>query len=215
MFTGIIEAVGAVVSADRSAGGRRLLIDLVDLADFDIEPGDSVAVDGACLTAAAVAPPRAAFDCVAETLERTTLGSLRAGSRVNVERALRADGRLGGHLVQGHVDGVAAVEGIDRLGDWRTVRFALARELAAGIIEKGSIAVDGVSLTVTETREAGFSVALVPTTLSETTLGDLKAGGKVNVETDLIGKYVARLLGRSSAEVGGLSLETLMREGFA
>jgi len=212
MFTGIIEAVGAVVSADRSAGGRRLLIDLVDLADFDIEPGDSVAVDGACLTAAAVAPPRAAFDCVAETLERTTLGSLRAGSRVNVERALRADGRLGGHLVQGHVDGVGAVARLDR-GAGQTLLHVRAPDFVDQMVLKGSVAVSGVSLTIAALDASGFAVALAPFTLAHTVLGDLKPGDRVNLEADLIGKYVrAHLAGRGPND---LTQGFLAEHGFS
>jgi riboflavin synthase len=214
MFTGLIEKTGRVSRLVPGGGPARLEVQQPEMAS-EASPGESIAVNGACLTVSKVSGADIAFDVVGETLARTTLGDLRPGERVNLERALRLGDRLGGHLVQGHVDGVASVESIDPGGEWRRARFSLAPELAGLLVEKGSVAVDGVSLTVAEVTESAFAVALIPTTLAETTLGDLAPGRKVNVETDLIGKYVARLLARGEKTEGGVSLETLRREGFA
>lgn len=191
-------------------------IDLGSLAE-GLVAGDSVAVSGACLTVAALEGDAAEFDVVAETLDMTTLGDLRTGARVNLERALRLDGGLDGHLVQGHVDAVAAVRRIDRAGDGRVVRFAAEAEVAGQMVPKGSVAIDGVSLTLAEVHAEEFSVALIPTTLAETTLGELAVGGRVNVELDLIGKYVRRYIGRIAGPTpgGGLTLEKLKDAGFA
>ena len=217
MFTGIIETVAAVTAVEPAADRRRLWIDLSGLADaecqlFDVAPGHSVAVDGACLTAAVVDGRRAAFDCVTETLERTTLGRLRAGSLVNVERALRPGDRLGGHLVQGHVDGQGAVERLEPQPG-QTLLVVRAPGLMDQVVLKGSVAVDGVSLTVARMTADGFAVALVPFTLSHTTLGRRRPGDPVNIETDLLGKYVRAHLARTAA--GGLTAEYLAEQGFA
>ena len=210
MFTGIIRHVGTVRATAPAAAGARLTIDLGPLAD-GIAPGDSVAVDGACLTAAGIDAAAVSFDVVRETLARTTLGALKARSRVNLERALALDGALDGHLVQGHVDGVATVKGITP-DEWT---FSAPRELAAQLVAKGSVAVAGVSLTVVDAGTESFSVALIPTTLGETTLGEIRVGQAVNIETDIIGKYVLRYL-RSLAGPGGggVSLDTLRQAGF-
>ena len=213
MFTGIIRHVGTVRSsaaAAAAAAGARLTIDLGPLAE-GLSPGDSVAVDGACLTATAIGAADVSFDVVRETLTRTTLGSLKAGSRVNLERALSLDAALDGHLVQGHVDGVATVKAAT--GDEWT--FTAPRELVAQLVAKGSVALAGVSLTVVRAEAESFSVALIPTTLGETTLGDLRVGQSVNIETDIIGKYVLRYLQNlGPAGSGGLTLDTLRQAGF-
>jgi riboflavin synthase len=216
VFTGIIAHIGTVRSLTPSAGGKRLTVDLGPLA-AGLAQGDSVAVNGACLTAAA--PPRgseAAFDVVAETLSRTNLGGLRAGSRVNLERALRLGDGLDGHLVQGHVDGQAVVAGIQRGGQW-LIDFE-APELTPVMVAKGSVAIDGISLTLVEVTKSTFRVAVIPTTLAATTLGDRKTGDAVNIETDIIGKYVRKyILGDAGAEktCSGLTLEKLRQAGFA
>jgi riboflavin synthase len=208
-----------------AGGGRRLTIDVGALAE-GLKPGDSVAVDGACLTACAIRGPLADFDAVGETVSRTTLADVRAGAKVNLERPLRLDGRLDGHIVQGHVDGVAEIRRIDKAGDQWSVEFAAPAELTSGMVEKGSAAVNGVSLTLTAVGDGTFSVALIPTTVAETTFGELGAGAKVNVETDVIGKYVRRYLGPMAAEArpcpaeagrpaGGLTFEKLRDAGFA
>ena len=173
---------------------------------------DSVAVSGACLTVAAVEGSEAEFDVVAETLQRTTLGGLRAGAKVNLERSLKLSDGLDGHLVQGHVDGVAEVRAIRRGGRWE-VEFASV-ELSRQMIAKGSVAIDGVSLTLLEVGAGSFSVALIPTTLEKTTLGELAVGSKVNVEVDVIGKYVRKCLQQLTTG-GGLTLEKLRQAGFA
>jgi riboflavin synthase len=216
MFTGIIRHVGPVEGVSPTGGGRRLRVDLGPLTD-GLALGDSVAVDGACLSACAIEGSRASFDVVHETLSRTTLGKLGPGARVNLERALRLSDGLDGHLVQGHVDATATVEDIDRAGGQWKVTFRAETSVVAQMIPKGSIAIAGVSLTLVEADGEHFSVALIPTTLGETTLPDLGAGDEVNIETDLIGKYVRRYLdGQSSpASESKISLETLRRAGFA
>jgi riboflavin synthase len=180
--------------------------------------GASVAVNGACLTAARIEGAVAEFDVVAETLKATTLGTMRAGSRVNLERAMGAEGRFDGHMVQGHVDGTGKVARI-REGDGRVVEFAAEAELLGQMVRKGSVAVDGVSLTLVDVTASAFSVALIPTTLEATTLGALAPGQAVNIETDVIGKYVLRYLQRLAGggppSGGGLTLEKLRDAGFA
>jgi len=213
MFTGIIRHVGTVRTVAAQAGGKRLGIDLGPLA-AGLAEGDSVAVNGACLTAAAVASSRAEFDAVAETLGCTTLGDLRPGGKVNLERSLSAGDAIDGHLVQGHVDGVAEVRGITRGGQW-TVEFAAPAELTDLMVPKGSVAIDGVSLTLVAVAANSFSVTLIPTTLAGTALADLAAGSKVNVETDVIGKYVRKHLANLGASPGGLTLDKLRNAGFA
>ena len=158
--------------------------------------GDSVAIDGVCLTVVAADDTTLSFDAVPETLARTALGTLDQGSRVNLEPALRAGDALGGHYVQGHVDGVGAVQSIAPEGDGRRVRFEAPAELLRYVVEKGSIAVQGTSLTVAAVDEAGFEVALIPHTLQATTLGELEPEQPVNLETDVLAKYVEKLLPR-------------------
>jgi riboflavin synthase len=181
VFTGIVREVGRVVEFD----GSRLVVD----AATEAGGGDSVAVDGVCLTV--LDGSRLAFDVVPETLSRTTLGGLRPGDRVNIEPALRTGEPLGGHYVQGHVDGIGHVRST---GD--PVWIDAAPELLRYCVEKGSITVDGVSLTVAAVDDAGFAVALIPHTLAETTLGELETGDPVNLETDVLAKYVEKLLPR-------------------
>jgi len=210
MFTGIVRHVGQVRSTAPTATGARLTIDLGPLAD-GLALGDSVAVDGACLTATSLDGANVSFDAVAETLAKTTLGSLKAGSRVNLERAMGVGATLDGHIVQGHVDGVARVKAVTS-AVWT---FSAPRELAEQIVPKGSVAVTGVSLTVVDAGTDSFSVALIPTTLAETTLGELRVGQAVNIETDVIGKYVMRYLQNlGGARPGGLTLDALRQAGF-
>jgi len=161
----------------------------------DLREGDSVSVAGACLTVTGLADSTFTADVMPESLRRTTLGSLQPGSRVNLERAVRADARLGGHLVQGHVDGVGSVRERSPGPRWDEVTVAIPAGLARYVAEKGSVAVDGVSLTVTWVADEAFGVALVPTTLAATTLGELAPGAAVNLEVDVLAKYVERLLG--------------------
>ncbi len=197
-----------------TSAGRRIEIDLGPLC-AGLRAGDSVAVNGACLTATTLAAPVVAFDVVSETLARTTLGALATGARVNLERAVLAADALDGHIVQGHVDGVAGVRRIDRGGQW-LVEFAGPPELTETMVPKGSVAIDGVSLTLVDVGSGTFSVALIPTTLRDTTLEHLAIGSKVNIETDVIGKYVRKILeGMGATTRGGLSMDALRRNGFA
>jgi riboflavin synthase len=195
MFTGLVREVGRVAALDGGEAGVRLEIDAPATAPT-VAVGDSVAVDGVCLTVVAAAGGRLAFDAVPETLARSALGALEPGSHVNLEPALRAGDPLGGHMVQGHVDGVGAVRSVDAEGDGRRVWFDAPGELLRYVVEKGSIAVQGTSLTVAALDERGFAVALIPHTLEATTLGGLAPGAPVNLEVDVLAKYVERLLAR-------------------
>jgi riboflavin synthase len=195
MFTGLVEALGIVCSAaDDATGGRRLVI-VADLA-AELTVGESVAINGACLTVVELTPHPGAdlrdahFQAGPETLRRTNLGELRPGDRVNLERALRLSDRLGGHLVQGHIDGVGRIAERRRQGDWEVVWFTCSPELAQQMVPKGSVAVDGVSLTLVDVAADRFSVALIPHTLANTTLGFKQPGAAVNLETDLVAKYL-------------------------
>lgn len=197
MFTGIVEEVGAVVALDLADGGAadaRLTV-RGPLVVSDARPGDSIAVAGVCLTVAEL-PGDGTFvaDVMPESLRRTALGDLAPGARVNLERAVRADARLGGHVVQGHVDGVGTVRRRTPGPRWDEVEVALDPALARYVAEKGSVAVAGVSLTVTAVGPDWFGVSLIPTTLAATTLGDAAVGTRVNLEVDVLAKYVERLL---------------------
>jgi riboflavin synthase len=200
MFTGIIRERGRVAAVARGAESIRLSLDAPETA-AQVGIGDSVAVNGVCLTAVTVENGSLAFDAVPETLRRSSLGRLEPGDEVNVEPALRVGDPLGGHYVQGHVDGVGHVRSSEPQGDDVVVRIDAASELLRYLVEKGSVTVDGVALTVTDVDDAGFAVALVPHTLAETTLSSLAAGDPVNLEVDVLAKYVERLLPglRSSA----------------
>jgi riboflavin synthase len=195
MFTGIVEGTGAVAALAAAAddSGARLEVEAPWLAG-QLEPGESVAVNGCCLTVAEATAAGFAADLVAETLRRTALGGLAAGDLVNLERPMVLGGRLGGHLVQGHVDGVARVLDRTAVGDGEEVRIELPAELARYVAEKGSVAVDGVSLTVAGVGPGWFAVALVPHTLEVTTLGDRRPGDPVQLEVDVVAKYVERLV---------------------
>ena len=193
MFTGLVEEVGRVAAVEERAGGRRLWIEArAVLADAAV--GDSLGCSGCCLTVAALAPGRFAVEAVPETLARTTLGAWREGEVVNLERALTLGTRLGGHLVQGHVDGTGEVAGVREEGGGRRVALALPAELRRFVAEKGSLAVDGVSLTVAALTASGCEIAYIPHTLAATTAGGYAPGRRVNLEVDLLARYLARLL---------------------
>jgi riboflavin synthase len=194
VFTGIVRERGRVAAVDGGSDGVRLLVQAPETA-AGAAVGDSVSVSGICLTVTATENGTLAFDAVAETLRRSSLGELAPGDEVNIEPALRAGEPLGGHYVQGHVDGVGRVRSVTSEGDGRRVWFDVPTGLLRYVVEKGSVAVQGVSLTVAELDGAGFAVALVPHTLAATTLGDLAAGAPVNVEVDVLAKYVERLVG--------------------
>ena len=190
MFTGLVASTGTLRSAQRAA---RMSIS-TPLAS-DLAPGDSVAVNGVCLTAVEVADGSFSADVMEETYRRSSLGSLEEGSRVNVELPLRASDRMGGHFVQGHVDGVGTVESVNEEGIARLVRIACEPDLLRYVVEKGSIAVDGVSLTVAGLDDESFTVSLIPETLERTTLGEAAPGRTVNLEVDVLAKYVEKLAG--------------------
>ncbi len=193
MFTGIVREVGQATAVTGTSGGIRLEIEAPETA-VTSAVGDSVSIDGCCLTVVAVGGERLAFDAVPETLGRTSLGGIAAGAAVNVEPALRAGEPLGGHYVQGHVDGVGSVRSVEAEGNGRRVWIDAPGDLLRYAVEKGSIAVQGTSLTIAELDDAGFAVALVPHTLEATTLGDLARRSIVNLEVDVLAKYVERLL---------------------
>jgi riboflavin synthase len=192
MFTGLVQDRGEIEAVDQTADGVHLRVRSA-LAP-ELGEGDSVAVEGVCLTATAVDDAGFAADVMTESLQRSTLGGLRAGSRVNLELPLRATDRLGGHVVQGHVDGIGEIGDVTREGFSRRVFVQAPAELLRYVVEKGSIAVAGVSLTVAEVGEDGFAVALIPETLERTTLGELEGGERVNLEVDVLAKHVEKLL---------------------
>ncbi|HEY8719350.1 riboflavin synthase [Pengzhenrongella sp.] len=194
MFTGIVEEVGTVVAIGAAGEGDARLTVRGELVTSDAALGDSIAVSGVCLTIAELGTGTFTADVMPESLHRTSLGSLVPGSGVNLERAVRADGRMGGHLVQGHVDGVGQILSRAPGPRWDDVVVALPPELAGYVAEKGSITISGVSLTVTHVEADRFGVSLIPTTLAATTLGTLAVGDPVNLEVDVIAKYVERLL---------------------
>lgn len=202
MFTGLVEEMGVVHGIDERPAGRRFRIGAARIAE-GARPGDSIAVDGCCLTAVAVAPDGFEVEAVPETLSRTTLGERRVGDAVNLERPVRLDQRLGGHLVQGHIDGVAEVRAIVPEGDGVRASFALPTGLARFVAEKGSITVDGVSLTVASASGDACEVAFIPHTLAVTVAGRYVPGRRVNVEVDLIARYLARLIEGSGVEEAG------------
>ncbi|MCA8988420.1 MAG: riboflavin synthase [Planctomycetaceae bacterium] len=196
MFTGLIEGQGIVRELLREENGVRLTVEVpLSMSQENTSAiGDSVAINGCCLTIVEITGSCWAFQAGTETLSRTNLGELIPGSSVNLERALPADGRLGGHFVQGHVDATGTVDQILPEGEWTKIWFRIPTALSPYLVEKGSITVDGISLTVVDATTDRFSVALIPHTLSVTTLGLRKTGDRVNLETDILGKYVARML---------------------
>lgn len=218
MFTGIIQAVGTVGNIEQRAGDVRLTIRIGKLDLSDVALGDSIAVNGVCLTAVELPGDGFVADVSRETLSLTSLGKLKSGSRVNLEKALTLSTRLGGHMVSGHVDGLGKV--IERHDDARSVRFTIEApvELARYIVHKGSITVDGTSLTVNGVDGARFELNIVPHTLQETIMDSYQGGSEVNLEVDLIGRYLERLLlGDRAAEPGvepGITLQKLAEAGF-
>jgi riboflavin synthase len=191
MFTGLVADTGAVESLERGDGGVRLRV-RTELAG-ELGPGDSVAVNGVCLTAVEADDAAFSADVMAETLRRSSLGPLTTGDEVNIELPLRAGDRLGGHMVQGHVDGTGRVEAVSEDGFARLVRIGASPEVLRYVVEKGSIAVDGVSLTVSSVDDDGFEVSLIPETLERTNLGSAAPGRVVNLEVDVVAKYVEKL----------------------
>jgi riboflavin synthase len=214
MFTGIIEEVGSVVALELREGGARITLGAPLIAG-DIRTGDSVSVNGVCLTA--VEPSRQGFsaDVSPETLRRSSLASLRPGSKVNLERALAAGGRLGGHFVQGHVDGVGAIESLDQLGGgnwWLSV--AVPSELERYFVFKGSVAIDGISLTIAAVDPGRISVAVIPHTYANTNLREKHPGDPVNLETDVLAKYVEKMLAALNLNRSRLTVDQLREMGY-
>ncbi len=200
MFTGIVEELGEVVYLTDAGGDSAVLAVRGPLVTSDARPGDSIAVNGVCLTVIDSSDGVFTADMMGESLRRSSLGALRTGSPVNLERAATIGSRLGGHLVQGHVDGVGRVIAREPADEWEVLRFSLPPELSRYVVEKGSITVDGVSLTVMQVIDNTFSVGLIPTTLKLTVLGTKAVGDPVNLEVDVIAKYVEKLLDRPSWE---------------
>lgn len=211
MFTGIVTAVGTVSRLEPRGGDLRLTLDAADLDLADVVLGDSISVNGVCLTVVAQQQRQLAFDLSRETLERSSLQQLSAGSAVNLEKALAVGDRLGGHFVSGHVDGLGTITKRHAAARSWQFQIAVPGALSRYIAEKGSICVDGVSLTVNAVSEHGFDINIIPHTFENTVMRDYQVGSRVNLEVDLIARYLERLL---PAAGQGLSLETLMQNGF-
>lgn len=193
MFTGLVEEIGTVTQLEDLGDSRRIAID-APLVTSDAALGDSIAVNGVCLTVTAIEEGVFSADVMQESLDRSGLGALAPGAKVNLERALQAGARFGGHIVQGHVDGVAELLSREASEHWEVFRFSLPEQLARYVVEKGSITVNGTSLTVSAVGEDYFEVSLIPTTLAETTAGDLAVGDAVNIEVDIVAKYVEKMV---------------------
>ncbi|MFI4848486.1 riboflavin synthase [Gimesia chilikensis] len=194
MFTGLVEGQGTVQLLEKNGSSIDLTLKIPELILHEAQIGDSVAINGCCLTVVEIAENSLKFQAGAETLAKTNLGLLTVGDAVNLERPLAANGRLGGHFVQGHVDGVGSIKSIDRDGEWITMWFEVPEALALQMVPKGSVTVDGISLTIVGCEASSFSIALIPHTLEVTTLGQKQVGSIVNIETDILGKYVSKLV---------------------
>lgn len=193
MFTGLVEERGSVVKLEALGDAVRLTVD-APLVTADARPGDSIAVDGVCLTVVELSGSKFSADVMRESLDRSRIGDYEVGSVVNLERALQAGQRMGGHIVQGHVDATARLLTRTASEHWEVFRFSLPAALARYVVEKGSIAVNGTSLTVSAVGDGWFEVSLIPTTLAETTAGELREGERVNIEVDIVAKYVERMV---------------------
>lgn len=224
MFTGLIEDIGELVRLERTGGGATLTVS-TRLPTTEVALGDSIAVNGACLTVTRKTSTQLSFDLSLESLDRTALGALGSGEKVHLERAMRLGARIDGHLVQGHIDGTATVVGNAKDGDGWRLTYALPQALLGQVVEKGSIAIDGVSLTIASLVGDRVSVAVVPHTARMTLLTHRPAGAKVNIETDILGKYVERvlMLGRApqhppgaatTGSMGGVTLALLAENGW-
>jgi len=213
MFTGIIEKICVVRSVRKTTGSMVLTIDLGRLAE-GCKLGDSIAISGVCLTIAGLEGNVASFDISAETMNKSSLGKLQPSSQVNVERAMKATDRFGGHFVQGHIDGTAIIKVIDKHGDFTDIQFSADTELLDAMVIKGSVAVDGVSLTVAKLDQNSFSIALIPQTLKRTTLGRAKIGDCINVENDIIIKTVKKHLENILPKKEPLTADKLRQLGF-
>jgi riboflavin synthase len=212
MFTGIIEEVGTLAAVHRRGSAARIVVEAPGIA-AGVSIGDSVAISGVCLTAIAIDAHNISFDAVPETIERSSLKTLKAGDPINIERSLQVGGRLGGHFVQGHVDGTGTIKQIEDRENAHVVTIEALPELMRYIAPKGSIAIDGISLTVVDVRDASFTVWIIPHTFVNTTIGDRKPGDSVNLEIDMLARYIERLL-EAQTPASSLSEEKLMEAGF-
>jgi riboflavin synthase len=213
MFTGLIEAMCTVKSAYTTGGGMRLSVDLGSLGG-ECKVGDSIAINGVCLTIAHLRGGLAEFDVSSETLTKSTLGKLKPSSTVNAELAMKATDRFGGHFVLGHVDGIATIKKIEQQGQFADIKFAANPALLAQMVVKGSVAVDGISLTISDMNQYCFSVSIIPETLKKTTLGQAKIGDTVNIETDIIVKTIKKQLEKILPPGQKLTIERLKELGF-
>ncbi len=222
MFTGLVQALGILSRVSQPGIGKRFTVSLSELAHAAIKPGDSICMNGVCLTVVTIANGNVQFDVITETLNRSTLGEKQIEDRLNLELSLRPDSYLGGHFVQGHVDAVGCVTAIQsQTENWR-ITIEVPTEHMAAIVPKGSIAIDGVSMTIAEVENNRFTIAVIPTTLHNTTLGHLKVGDRVNIETDILARTVVHWLNlqrqtrsvSASSPTGGITMEKLIESGF-
>ena len=213
MFTGIIEHLGKVKQVKLQADSAIIVVDIGPLS-ADVSLGDSIAINGSCLTVTQIKGSDVYFDVSTETLNLTAIGKLKMSDKVNIERSLKMGDQLGGHFVTGHVDGVGEINKVENEPGQCTMWFSVSKELANMMIKKGSVSIDGISLTIVEIREGLFSVALIPYTLELTTLGFKKTGEKVNIETDMLGKWVKRILTTNDSTTTGVTEAMLKEKGF-
>lgn len=213
MFTGIIEDKGKILRIEHRGQGKRVTIGLpAHLTELQV--GDSINVNGACLTVVQNREQRIELDLSQETLQKTILGELKEGDLVNLERALRLNDRLGGHLVTGHIDGIGVISGMNRERDFLQLTIRIPESVSRYVVQKGSIAIDGISLTVNECQEGEIQITLIPHTLEKTILINKRVGDRVNVEADILGKYVEKLLGRRDERSAKVNLSFLKEHGF-
>jgi riboflavin synthase len=213
MFTGLIETLGMVSGVFPSKGGLRLVLNFNGSCD-EIKPGESVAVNGVCLTATTIKADAVEFDVSGESLSKTTLGKLKVGTQINIERAMRASDRFGGHFVQGHIDALGKVKAIEKKGDfWRFI-FTVDEAVKDYFVPKGSIAIDGVSLTIAELDKNNFTVAIIPATFEKTIFKNYKAGDSVNIETDILCRIIKRQIENILPGKAGMTIEKLKEMGF-
>lgn len=213
MFTGMIESLAIVKNLSLKAGGGELFLDFSGFQN-GLTLGESIAINGVCLTVREISGNMASFDISGETLKKTVLGKLQHAEKVNIERSLKLGDRLGGHFVTGHVDGVGTIKGKRQSSDQCTMSFSAEKKLTDMMIEKGSVAIDGISLTIVDLADGLYSVAVIPFTLAATTLGFKKIGDLVNIETDMMGKWIKKHLANMQDKKGGITREQLIEQGF-
>lgn len=213
MFTGIIEEIGTVISVTTHAIGKTVTVQAKIFSE-DVKIGDSIAVNGLCLTVSKITGDKAEFDVSKESLSRSSLGSLKNSDTVNLERALQVGSRFGGHIVQGHVDGTAKVDSVKKTGQFSEIRFSTPPEMLDGMVEKGSVAVNGISLTIAALDNKSFTVSVIPVTLKDTTLGKAKPGDIVNIETDVVVKSIKKYVQQILRTDSGITRQKLQDLGF-